>query len=61
MDKIVSAIQATPTTDQDAVKQLRNLLLKEEALLMKHIGNVDDILGGIVDPSNHTLAYVFFL
>jgi len=61
MDKIVGQIQATLPNDQDAAKQLRTLLSKEEALLMKNIGAVDEILSGIVDPSNHTLAYVFFL
>ena len=60
MDKVISAIKDCPNTESD-LRNLRSLLLKEEGTILKHFNAVDDILQSIIDPSQHTLAYIFFL
>ncbi len=60
MDKLVNAIQTLSTNNETDLKQLRTVLLKEENVLLKNMGSLDDVLG-FLDPAVHSLGYTIIL
>jgi len=59
MDKLVAAIQNYSNSEQD-LKQLKNILNKDEAVFQKSLNVLDDVLS-VLDPATHSLGYVFVL
>eukprot|EP01115_Flamella_aegyptia_P011108 TRINITY_DN50800_c0_g1_i2.p1 TRINITY_DN50800_c0_g1~~TRINITY_DN50800_c0_g1_i2.p1 ORF type:complete len:207 (+),score=72.26 TRINITY_DN50800_c0_g1_i2:40-660(+) len=60
MDKLVGAIQSVNPQNESELKQLRSLLQKEEATLIKNLSVLDDVLNAL-DPVTHSLGYAFIL
>jgi len=56
----VSTIQALSSNETD-LKQLKIQLNKDEAVLTKNMGILDDVLNNALDPAMHSLGYVFVL
>ena len=59
MNKIVDQIQSL-SNSMEELKQLKTILLKEEMLLQKNIGVLDDVLN-ILNAQHHSLAYTIIL
>eukprot|EP01102_Stenamoeba_stenopodia_P021489 TRINITY_DN866_c0_g1_i1.p1 TRINITY_DN866_c0_g1~~TRINITY_DN866_c0_g1_i1.p1 ORF type:complete len:430 (+),score=72.25 TRINITY_DN866_c0_g1_i1:139-1428(+) len=60
MEKLIHAIHGLSTKDEGELKQLKQTLSTNEELLMKHQGDFDAILG-VLDPSVHTLGWIYIL
>jgi len=60
MEKLIHAIHALSTKDEGELKQLKQTLLSNEDVLSKHQGDFDAVLG-VLDPSVHTLGWIFIL
>eukprot|EP01118_Nematostelium_gracile_P013102 TRINITY_DN48_c0_g1_i2.p1 TRINITY_DN48_c0_g1~~TRINITY_DN48_c0_g1_i2.p1 ORF type:complete len:432 (+),score=110.17 TRINITY_DN48_c0_g1_i2:69-1364(+) len=59
MDKLVNSILSLSGSEAD-LKQLKTILNKEESLIAKNLGSIDDVLGTL-DPGSHSLGYAYFL
>jgi len=59
MDKLVGSIQSLSNSDND-LKNLKNLLHKDEAVFTKNLHILDDVMS-VLDPATHTLGYSYVL
>lgn len=59
MDKLVGSIQNLSNSESD-LKNLKNILHKDEAVFIKHAHVLDDVMS-VLDPHAHTLGYSYVL